>query len=68
MTHRQDAQATLARWREVERLLANAPDGSDEAADLQAEAAELREALRATMDDVFAHGAAESRSNSDRSG
>ena len=67
MTHREDAQSTLARWREVERLLAAAPQGSDEAADLQAEAAELREALLATMEDVVAHGEPKSsRDSTDR--
>ena len=64
MTHREDAQSTLARWREVERLLAHAPEGSDEAADLQAEAAELREALRATTEDVVAHGEPQSNRHS----
>ena len=58
MTYR-EAQSILARWREVERLLAIAPEGSDEAADLQAEAARLREDLRSTTEDVIAHGAAE---------
>ena len=59
MTYR-EAEAILARWREVERLLANAPEGSDEASDLQAEAARLRDQLRANADDVIAHGAIES--------
>jgi hypothetical protein len=59
MTYR-EAEAILARWREVERLLAEAPAGSDEATDLQAEAARLRDQLRANTEDVIAHGAIES--------
>ena len=59
MTYR-EAESILARWREVERLLVDAPEGSEEAADLQAEAARLRDQLRATTEDVIAHSAIES--------
>jgi hypothetical protein len=42
----EDAATILARWREVERLLESADSGSDEAEELAAEAAALRERLR----------------------
>jgi hypothetical protein len=50
------AEEILARWRDVERHLAALPKGSEEAADLQAEAAELRARLREITEDVSGHG------------
>ena len=43
---REDAASILARWREVERLLESATPDSDQAEELRAEAASLRERLR----------------------
>jgi hypothetical protein len=43
MANRQDAEAVLAAWREVERVLDQVEPGSAEAEELQAEALRLRD-------------------------
>ena len=57
MTNRQDAEAVLAAWREVERALAREGSGSDEAEELQTEALRLRDHYQALIDQAeLAHG------------
>jgi hypothetical protein len=54
-----DAEAVLARWREVERELAEAAPGSREEERLQAEAAALRDEYQRVMDVAGGQGAPE---------
>jgi hypothetical protein len=50
MPHSGEAEAVLARWRAVERELSLAEPGSDEAEELEAEAARLQEEYRRLID------------------
>jgi predicted aminopeptidase len=48
VSHQRAAEAVIARWREVERQLAETPEGP-EAEDLRAEAAKLRDEYQALI-------------------
>jgi hypothetical protein len=50
--YQREAAIVLEMWRETERALARVPDGSDEAEELQAEAARLRNEYQRLIDEA----------------
>ena len=55
MPYQREAVIVLEMWREVERALAKAPTGSDEAESLQAEAARLRNEYHRLVEEAVRH-------------
>lgn len=55
MPYQREAAVVLEMWREVERDLACAADGSEEAEELQAEASRLRDEYQRLIDEATKH-------------
>jgi hypothetical protein len=55
LPYQRDALAVLAKWRDVDRALAEAAEGSSEAKRLREEAARLRDEYQRLVSEAIAH-------------